>query len=974
MAGEFDPDAFLAEPAPAAPTPAPSQETSVMPAVVKPAEEAFDPDKFLAPENTQLYGSPAQQQATFTEAMGRGFASQPVASAIEVARGVPAQDILGRQKENPISNFLGETTGFVLGSFGPGEGALLAKLAPKASLPIKMALDGFVLSAGDEASKAILQDPDQSAASAIAHVGLGTALSGALGAVPLLWSAAKSDGVAGILHLIKGDSEGVGASLAAKPGDPRINPFMKSAINVALGPSEANIDARVANLEAIRTAPEFQDVYDHILDHIQNVGDDVVAQKDILSTATKEFEKSGYEAALANQAAKAVLKDAQTQVITDVTNNAYSKAGAIANAVELLRGQVVDASQAGYELLADSGKVISLKPLYATARELQDEVFAKGSPMALQQAEAIGKYVETLGAQYGTEASAENAKSIIKGLDDLSKWNFNAAEFDKGLSPVYKQIRHTLDETLKDTVPAYRAAMKPLAEKAALLGELKNYGTEEAAVKSIQGLKATPKFINDIPKLRELENKIGIKFTHDLDSFASPNLRQMRISKLPEYAEAERAANAMAYYKHPDSFEAMEHSIKTEPEWLAAMQAKAGISGLTENTIQGKMNAVMTGKNIAARSLLEKIPGLKGMSIPEVLDLIAVRQAFEKGAGMGSRNVNLFGGAGTAIGGAIGGVSGASAGAIAGGVLGAAIDRKGPTLAARLLDKYVDSFGPLAEKAGLSEKVTRRALQFIMGTETHVSAEGLKAVADYAENVSKGMAITKKAAKAIFKKGVSAVPQEIFPEKEKVDRLDNHLKKIQKEPIQAFAFGGMVRHYMPNHAESIAKISSNAASTLNALRPRAPKLSPLDNDIQPSMASKAKYQRTLSIAQQPLMLYHHTKVGTLTPEDVGVVKNLYPKLLPQMQKEVVEAMTDHLAQGHPIHPPLRRSLSTLLEQPLDGTMYAQNMQAIIRSAVPPVPAQGAGKKAPSQSALSQINKVNSMFLTPTDRSQASKPA
>lgn len=975
----FDPDAFLNEesppPAPA-PNIAPEQDASVMPPPVQPRAPEFDPDQFLASENAAQYGTSEQQWKTFGEGAARGFASQPIATLAEVKSGIAKpEDILGRQKENPWINAAGETAGFVAGAFGPGEASLLARVLPKASAPIKALIDGFALTGGDELSHYILKDPDQTAGSAAAHIGLGTILSGALGSVSPLWSAVKSDGVGGILNLIKEDSEAIGASMAPKPGDPRVNDFMKKAINVVLGPSEQNIDARVTNLEAIRTAPEFQDVYDHVLNHLETVGEDVAAQKKILADAESEFKASGYDAALAAVSAKAAVKDAQTQLIQDGMQGALSKAPAVANAVELLRGKIIDSSQAAYDILEKSGKVIPLKPLYAAARELQDKVFSQGSPLALQQAEAIGKYVETLGAQYGTEVSAENAKSIIKGLDGLSKYNFNASQFESGLSPVYKQLRHAMDSTLKEKVPAYAAAMKPLAKNSDLLSKLSGYGTPEDAVKSIIGLKGKAKFVNDMPLLRDLENNIGIKFTHELDHYASPNLRQLRVSKIPEYAEAERAAQALAYYKHPETFEAFQHSIMNDPEWISAMNAKEATKGITETSLQGKMNAVMGGKNISARAMMSKLPGLNGMSIPEILDLIAVRQAFEKGAGMGSRNVNLLGGIGGVIGGAIGGIPGASVGAAAGAGAGAVIDRKGPAIAAKLLDKYVDSFGSLPEKAGLSTKAARRALQMILGSDAHPSAEGFKAAAEYAETAGKGLSATKRAAKSVFKKGASMapVPNELIPSKEKIHSLDNRLKELQKNPTEMFAFGGQVGHYMPNHAESIAKIGSSATAALNAMRPQVPKNSPLDEDLEPSMASKANYHRNLSIAEQPLMLFQHVKNGTLTPQDMATAKNIYPGFVEHMKKELMDAMTDHLAEGHHIPHHLRRGIAALLEQPMDSTQTLQSMQAVMRANAPMVQQMPAGKKGAgskvSGSALSQVNKVNSMFLTQLEATQ-----
>ena len=957
----FDPDQYLAEdtgesqapdnsPPPEAPS-NPSNDVGEggMPAQVQPPNQGFDPDKYLEPENQAQYGTASQMAKTFGEGVGRGLITQPGMTLAERASGVPAADILGREKANPWTNFAGELTGFVGGALtGSGEAALLEKAGSSLTgylgasklggLAIKGLIDAEALTGGDEVNKMILQDPNQTAGSAVAHMGLSAVLGPIIGTVPALWSAGKGGAVKGILSVIKADSEGLGASLTKSPGDMEINNFMKNVISAGLGPSTENIDAKIANNVNIRMAPEFQDVYDHLLDHISEVGDNSEKQNAILDDAMAEFKERGIESRYANTDAKMALRDVQNQIITDNTNAAYSKANVIPNAVSDLRDSVVAASQGGYDLLdnpENANKMVSLKPMYDEGRRLADEIYAGGFTQDKALAETIRKDMDSMGEQYGNQISGSNAKMVIQALDQKAKFNSNAANFGNGLAPVYGQLRHVLNETLVDTIKPYGEYMKPVEQATKVLGRLYPYGTPGTALSKIKGLATDINYIRDMPDLDYLEKNTQVKFTQDLKNYADPKLIEARMKSLPQWKEAQRASTALRYFSDPRNRASMASSIMSDPEWIRAFREKDILKGLTENTLQGKMNAVMGGKNIAARTLLEKLPPFQGMSIPEILDLISVREAFQKGAGMGSKYTNLFGAAGATgggfIGGALGGVPGAAIGAgigaPIGGMFGAGVDKKGPQIAAKLLDRYVAAYGPLSKEAGLGEKATNWALRTILGKSQTPSAEGFKAAGDYTANAAKGFFDTKKAAKAVFEKGSSVLPSHLIPKQEDIDKLDGKLKDIQQRPHQMYAFGGHVAHYMPEHAEALAKIGSAAVGSLNSIRPYHARMAPLDEEIEPSQSEKSDFHDTLGVAQQPLMLLHHIKNSTLLPQHVAIAKQIYPHFYDKIGEELTKAMTDHISEGGTIPYNVKQGLSLFHGQPMDSTMSQPSILA-----------------------------------------------
>lgn len=155
--------------------------------------------------DAQKYGTPGQQALTVAEGLGEGFVG-PVKTAVEAGLtklGVPGltpRDQALRSQTNPGEHFGSELTGFGAGAFtGTGEAALLGKageaaaalsglqeagtLGKIAATGIKGGAELSALQAGDEVSKAINQDPNQTLGSAAINIGLSGIIGGAGGAV-----------------------------------------------------------------------------------------------------------------------------------------------------------------------------------------------------------------------------------------------------------------------------------------------------------------------------------------------------------------------------------------------------------------------------------------------------------------------------------------------------------------------------------------------------------------------------------------------------------------------------------------------------------------------------------------------------------------------------------------------------------------------------------------------------------------------
>lgn len=185
------------------------------PTVVNQPQNQTEPeglDQFLSSSaDEEKYGTPSQMALAAGEGAARGLLSPPVATGLEVASGLTTgEDIRGRQETNPWTAGASELAGFAAPAILTGgmsaeaqglarftqsgglqavgkllEGAGLKageSLASKVGVgAAKIAIDSAILSAGDEVSKMITQDPNQSAESAIAHVGLSAGIGAVFG-------------------------------------------------------------------------------------------------------------------------------------------------------------------------------------------------------------------------------------------------------------------------------------------------------------------------------------------------------------------------------------------------------------------------------------------------------------------------------------------------------------------------------------------------------------------------------------------------------------------------------------------------------------------------------------------------------------------------------------------------------------------------------------------------------------------------
>lgn len=209
--------------------------------------------------------------------------------------GIPKSHQLQRAKDYPVTAGVGEAAGVVGSAIaGIGEGAVLEKAgqagaealnlarpatyaARVGSSTIRGAIETGLLTSSDEAAKMSMGDPDASAESALANVGMGAALGGGAGAfitgaVSPLWKATIGKNLDGALSAITGrlggaeaDAGTTAADLEAQIGK-EFDPSIKAVID---GKPGAQYNASILNqTDSTAAGRKFQDIMKRTTDDL----------------------------------------------------------------------------------------------------------------------------------------------------------------------------------------------------------------------------------------------------------------------------------------------------------------------------------------------------------------------------------------------------------------------------------------------------------------------------------------------------------------------------------------------------------------------------------------------------------------------------------------------------------------------------------------------------------------------------------
>ena len=307
---------------------------------------------------------------------------------------------------------------------------------------------------------------------------------------------------------------------------------------------------------------------------------------------------------------------------------------------------------------------------------------------------ALGQFQEMLGrvgSQLGPDVPAPVVKELIQQLDGVSKESYqtNAGALSPAAAGNLAQVRRIFDQTIKEASPAYADKMAELAPQVQLTSDMSQvFGNEQA---SLNALKAaanpnTPRGYTVRQMLDQYDQQNGTNFGQQVSD----------------------------YYDKP------QQSLQDAQQGLSSAQEAAGaVNKLGINSTENTIPAIQSGRNIEARKQLENLD-------PDLLQTVqdtGVAKQFMRSTTNGSRKAKIGAGIGGAGGAFFGGISSGPVGAVVGGHIGGALGG----FAGGLADLYGGQAVKTALDAGI--KVNKLANTPYVGRIMKAAAEGPKAVA-----------------------------------------------------------------------------------------------------------------------------------------------------------------------------------------------------------------------------------------------------
>lgn len=945
-------------------------------------------DQFESSE--EAYGTPGQMAKTALEGAAEGVLG-PIAPAAERLMGVKAEDIRGRHEENPITHGVGQAVGLGGSMLAPGLGvagvmgkageaavhaipaisegmeaikvaemgvqaaksagkglqeAELALKAAKATTPLSFkvgasavtqAAEMAVLQGSDEVSKLILQDPDASAQSAIANIGLAAALGAGTGsfltgAVSPLWEATAGPKVEAMLSGLKNHLNGntimmpEELAMAQKTLGMEIpvelkavisgNPTAISHFNVLKegqhkGVTEAldNFHTELSNSvsRSLGIAPE------DIAVHSENE-----AGHELLDVFKKEydnkygpiaeaFEKRNAEAATISISDDArlhqygrILEDGMAKVGTDSpVYEVYKHYGErllakdTVGGIDMLKteigGEIEKAMRAG-----DTNRLMALREVRTALADFQESQISR-------QAEQIGR--DAAGVNFENLNRTKSVRGVGSAARDIAdKEEAIAAKQLEAGAKEGKALGAQLINERAETNRMYK-------EFAQMSGEL----TDHLGTGRFTGAKGLTSKLSDKISAEQLMNKFSFKGNADFIPFLQKHFpevfEKVRENELKRFLKpAVLSAKGESPINIKKLGEMIEKGMAGQKEYIGTILPKHAIESVA-----------------AASKLSEALPNLKSSGTAGWLTKMFAdmpRSAMAAVAMLNGHNM-IFGG---------------------------------------LLGEMAQRLGRDAPDA------IRLAHLKFLGSNQPIKAESFKAMVDFFHNTYKGENMLAKSTTNLFKAGAEVVGTHMMPKDSDRDKLDKQISKLQDNP-QAFVAmqKGQLGHYLPNHQQAVTQAAAQALQYLQGLKPHDHILGPLDKPVPPQPVEIARYNRALDIAHQPAIVMQHIKDGTLQRSDIEDLHNMFPALYAKMSQNIANEMTSHHSDEEPIPYKTRIGLSLFLGQPVDATMSPQSILAA--QPMPKAPPQQMQDKGAGGKSMKSLGKSTNSYRTPTQTAE-----
>lgn len=249
-------------------------------------------------------------------------------------------------------------------------------------------------------------------------------------------------------------------------------------------------------------------------------------------------------------------------------------------------------------------------------------------------------------------------------------------------------------------------------------------------------------------------------------------------------------------------------------------------------------------------------------------------------------------------------------------------------------------------------------------------SKGLTNLINYANNIKKGSKSSKDYVSGLFKKGGSL---DTSISKEDREKLNNFVSRgtfqdqLNNQDTQAFADGGEVKHKhifhgtdvmernLPTHNVMIHSAKARVNNYLNSIRPIKQETTLFDPEYE-DMEHKRSYERALDVANKPLNVVGHIKNGSILPEHVNHLKNMYPEVYSQLSNKMREKIIEAKFKKERPDYKVRQGMSLFLGTNLDSTLTPQaiqSAQSTFNVSKQQSPAPQASKNKKSKTSLSK---------------------
>lgn len=274
---------------------------------------------------------------------------------------------------------------------------------------------------------------------------------------------------------------------------------------------------------------------------------------------------------------------------------------------------------------------------------------------------------------------------------------------------------------------------------------------------------------------------------------------------------------------------------------------------------------------------------------------------------------------------------------------------------------------------GMSEArpAVKLALLKFLGSEAPVKAEGFKTMVSMIDSAYKSEKTLNKAVKGLFVPGMSVLKDSEMPSAKEIAKLNKLVSEHKDNPDKLLQQQtGNLAHYAPVHDVATAKATQTALNYLQSIKPQPAQSGPLDKPLPVDPGATARYNRALSIAQNPMVVLKHVKDGTLQRSDVQDLNALYPGYSKMVAEAVTNELVTHQSKEEPVPYKTRMGLSLFLGQPMDSSMKPASI--IAAQPAPKGPPQQEQAQGKTKRGTTSLGKHNSMYNTPQQAAETDK--